>query len=122
MYQAAQAATKALFDHHMNEVEKLNPKAFIELNKREHNTWANYACRKNVIWEQSTSNMAESTNALVGEEVQMAVVCLLGILEAVTTPCTLDRRLFYVDTDTGYVIRWEALVHVGVSSYHLFGF
>jgi len=36
---------------------------------RRRNTWANYACRDNTIWDQVTSNMAESVNNMVGHEV-----------------------------------------------------
>lgn len=74
MYKAAKAATKALFDHHMNEVKNLNPAAFKKLNDTPHNTWANYACKNNVIWDQTTSNFSESLNKLIGEEVHMALV------------------------------------------------
>ncbi|CAB1096279.1 unnamed protein product [Ectocarpus sp. CCAP 1310/34] len=52
----------------MNEVQNLNPAAFKKLNDTPHNTWANYACKNNVIWDQTTSNFSESLNKLIGEE------------------------------------------------------
>jgi len=74
VYRAAKAATEGLFKHHMNEVKKLNDTAYNKLVATPHNTWANYACRKNVIWDQTTSNTAESTNHMIGEEVRCAGV------------------------------------------------
>lgn len=76
VYQAAKAPTKATFDHHMKAVSKLNPKAADKLNETPHDTWANYACRDNVIWDQTTSNISESVNAMIGKEViAHAVLC-----------------------------------------------
>jgi len=69
VYQMARKPTKAAFEYHMGEVEKLNPGAAQKLRSIPHNTWANYACRDNTIWDQVTSNMAESVNNMVGHEV-----------------------------------------------------
>lgn len=74
MYQAAKAATEGLFNHHMNAVKNLNVAAYDKLMATPHNTWANYACRKNVIWDQTTSNMAESVNNMIGTEVRFGCV------------------------------------------------
>eukprot|EP00904_Undaria_pinnatifida_P008857 jgi/Undpi1/5100/HiC_scaffold_19.g08452.m1 len=68
VYQAAKAATHDTFKLHMQQVRNLNEKAHERLNKTPHGTWANYACRKNVIWDQTTSNMAESVNNVIGAE------------------------------------------------------
>jgi len=65
----ARKPTKAAFEYHMGEVEKLNPGAAQKLRSIPPNTWANYACRDNTIWDQVTSNMAESVNNMVGHEV-----------------------------------------------------
>lgn len=71
VYQGAKAPTEATFLYHVGEVNKLNPAAAEKLLSIPHNTWANYACRDNVIWDQVTSNMSESVNNMIGHEVYM---------------------------------------------------
>ena len=71
MYQMARKPTKAAFEYHMGEVEKLNAGAAEKLRSIPPNTWANYACRDNTIWNQVTSNMAESVNNMVGPVVRL---------------------------------------------------
>ncbi|CAN0440044.1 unnamed protein product, partial [Ascophyllum nodosum] len=65
VYQGAKAATEPLFKLHMEEVKKLNQRAYDHLIKTPHDTWVNYACRNNVIWDQATSNMAELVNNMI---------------------------------------------------------
>ena len=69
VYQAAKAATKADFKKHVREVKKINEKAYDKLVGTPHCSWANYAGRRNAIWDQTTSNTAESLNNMIGAQV-----------------------------------------------------
>lgn len=70
VYQAAKAATSSAFEHYMQRVKGLNENAYTRLHAIPHSTWANYACRPNAIWDQTTSNMAESVNNMIGAKVK----------------------------------------------------
>lgn len=57
----------------MEEWKKINGKAYDKLVGTPHQSWANYAGRDNVIWDQTTSNMGESLNNMIGAEVNKYV-------------------------------------------------
>lgn len=82
-YQAARVPDKTTCEHHLDKIEELNPGAAQKMKAVPRETWAMYATRGNVVWDQVTSNMAESTNHAMGAEVS----------------CTYAPSLFFVAVD-----------------------
>lgn len=68
-YAAARAPDKATCDYHLKKIEELNPVAAQKMMAVPRDTWAMHGTRGNVVWDQVTSNMSESTNHAMGAEV-----------------------------------------------------
>lgn len=95
----------------MLEVQKINEKAYDKLVGTPPDSWANYACRKNTIWDQTTSNMAESLNNMIGAEVTKCIGTSSGSLmhsrsivgvgwscdSMLTSPPFMVTRTFWID-------------------------
>lgn len=69
VFDAAKAPTRGAFDHYMDKLKAIKPISWAKLMAIPHETWANYACRENTTWNQTTSNISESTNNMIGKEV-----------------------------------------------------
>lgn len=95
VYEAAKAATKATFQHHLDQVKKLNAKAAEKLDGTPHHTWANYACRDNVIQGQITSNSSEAVNNMIGAEVKSHVALRGELSPLVFVALMWDASLWY---------------------------
>lgn len=67
IYSAARQPTQAGFEHHMGLLSATAPKAHAKLDEIPPETWAHYASRKNVCFDQVTSNPAETVNSMLGE-------------------------------------------------------
>ena len=68
-YAAARATDKRTCESYLDKIKKLNPVAGKKMADAPRHEWAIYATRGNVVWDQVTSNMSESTNNLMGAEV-----------------------------------------------------
>lgn len=72
VFDAAKAPSAASFHYHMDRLKDFKPANYAALMKHPHASWANYACRRNVTWEQVTTNMVtseESVNDVIEKEV-----------------------------------------------------
>ena len=69
IFSAARARSSSSFDYYMDKVKLLKPVSHASMMKNPPTLWANYACRDNVIWDQVTTNMSESANNMIGDEV-----------------------------------------------------
>jgi len=70
-YEAARAPDKASCEAHIEEIAKLNAAAGRFIRNAARHEWAMYATRGNVVLDQVTSNMSESVNSMMGEEVRL---------------------------------------------------
>ena len=68
-YDMSKAPTKRVFDRSMNKLKDIKPASAEALDKKPHQLWTNYADRGNMTWDQSTTNVAESTNSMLGAQV-----------------------------------------------------
>ena len=68
-YDASKAPTQSTFLYYMDKLNEVKQASWRELNAKPHTLWANYADRGNMTWNQSTSNMSESVNNMIGAEV-----------------------------------------------------
>lgn len=55
------------FDSYMDQLHGIDPDAHDKLMEIPHHLWAHYAGRKNVCWDQVTTNPAESANSMLLE-------------------------------------------------------
>ena len=69
IFSAARAPSSSSFDYYMDQVKLLKPASHASMMKNPPYLWVNYACRDNVIWDQVTTNMSESANNMIGDEV-----------------------------------------------------
>ncbi|CAM9100737.1 unnamed protein product [Pylaiella littoralis] len=66
-YSASKSLTKPEFDDFMKLLHKIAPDAHDKLDAIPHKLWAHHASRKNVCWDQVTTNPAESANKMLLE-------------------------------------------------------
>lgn len=66
-YSASRSVTKPEFDGFMKLLHNIAPDAHDKLDATPHELWAYYAGRKNVCWDQVTTNPAESANSMLLE-------------------------------------------------------
>lgn len=78
MYEAAKAPHKAGCEQQLQKIKELNKVAGDKIASIPRDTWAMYATRDNKVWDQTTSNMSESTNHAIGEQVR--AICLLALV------------------------------------------
>ena len=69
-YEASKAPTDNLFRASMDKLKANKETSWKALNDKPHKLWANYADRGNMTWNQSTSNMSETVNNMIGTEVR----------------------------------------------------
>lgn len=69
LYEAARAPDKARCDENLDVIKGLNAAAWQKMSAVPRKSWAMYATRGNVVWDQVTSNPSESTNHMMGAEV-----------------------------------------------------
>ena len=69
IFSAARAPSSSFFDYYMDKVKLLKPASHASIMKNPPTLWANYACSDNLIWDQVTTNMSESANNMIGDEV-----------------------------------------------------
>lgn len=68
-YEAARAPDKATCEENLNKIKDLNPVAGKKISDAPRHEWAMYATRGNTVGDQVTSNISESTNAMMGADV-----------------------------------------------------
>ena len=78
IFNAARAPTLASFEFYMDQMKVLKPASYASMMRNPPALWANYACRDNVIWDQATTNMSESANNMVGDEVNAGFVACVS--------------------------------------------
>lgn len=61
LYSAAREPDQATCEEHLEKIKALNATAGQKFAGIPRNTWAMYATRPNVVWDQVTSNMSETT-------------------------------------------------------------
>ncbi|CAN0437583.1 unnamed protein product, partial [Hapterophycus canaliculatus] len=64
-YSAARAPDQAICELYLDKVKALNAVAGQKIAAIPQNTWAMYATRGNVVWDQVTSNISETTNHMI---------------------------------------------------------
>ena len=69
-YEASKAPTESAFNICMDKLKATKEASWKGLNAKPHRLWANYADRGNKTWNQSTSNMSETINNMIGAEVK----------------------------------------------------
>lgn len=72
VFDAARAPSSASFHYHMDRLKEFKPDSYAALMKHPHASWANYACRRNITWDQVTTNTmtsGESADDVIGKEV-----------------------------------------------------
>ena len=74
-YEASKAPTKSLFCASMDKLKANKEASWKGLNDTPHELWANYADRGNMTWNQSTSNISETVNSMIGAEVRSLLAC-----------------------------------------------
>ena len=74
-YEASKAPTESLFRASMDKLKANKEASWKGLNDTPHKLWANYADRRNMRWNQSTSNMSETVNSMIGAEVRSLLAC-----------------------------------------------
>lgn len=72
-YSAARAPDQATCEFHLNKVKALNAVAGQKIAEIPRHTWAMYATRGNVVWDQVTSNISETTNHMITADVSQHV-------------------------------------------------
>ena len=75
VYEASKAPTKSFFLASMDKLKANKEASWKGLNDTPHKLWANYADRRNMTWNQSTSNMSETVNSMIGAEVRSLLAC-----------------------------------------------
>lgn len=66
-YKASRAMKEVQFKFYMNKLHDLDPDAHDKLMEIPHELWAHYTSRKNICWDQVTTNPAESANSMLLE-------------------------------------------------------
>ena len=72
-YSAARAPDQATCEFYLNKFTALNAVAGQKIADIPRHTWAMYATRGNVVWDQVTSNISETTNHMITADVSQHV-------------------------------------------------
>lgn len=70
-YEAARATDKASCEMYIDKISDLNSSAGKYIREAPRHEWAIYATRGNLVQDQITSNMSESANSMMGQEVRL---------------------------------------------------
>lgn len=71
IFNAARAPSKNACDYYLNKVKANNPPAYEKWMEVDPKLWAYYTRRNNRVWDQVTTNMAETSNNMIGAAVSI---------------------------------------------------
>ena len=74
-YEASKALAESRFRASMDKLKANKEASWKGLDDTPHKLWANYADRRNMTWNQSTSNLSETVNSMIGAEVRSLLAC-----------------------------------------------